>query len=195
VTGGDPLTLSDGTLDRILSRVAAIPTVDSIRIGSRIPVTMPMRVTDALAGLIGSLREPGRREVCVVTHVEHVYEITPALVRAVERLRRCGVTMLNQHVFTSFVSRRFEASKLRMMLWRAGIAPYYLFAPKGKEETRPYRVPLARILQEQKEEARLLPGSRRTDEAVYNVPGLGKNHLRAYQHRDLLTILPDGARV
>jgi len=56
-------------------------------------------------------------------------------------------------------------------------------------------VPLARLLQEQKEEARLLPGLRRTDEVVYNVPGLGKNHLRAFQHRDLVSILPDGARV
>ena len=44
-------------------------------------------------------------------------------------------------------------------------------------------------------EARLLPGSRRTDEPVYNVPGLGKNHLRAFQHRDLISVLPNGARV
>jgi lysine 2,3-aminomutase len=50
-------------------------------------------------------------------------------------------------------------------------------------------------LQEQKEEARLLPGLTRTDEAVYNVPGLGKNYLRARQHRDLISILPNGARV
>ena len=40
-----------------------------------------------------------------------------------------------------------------------------------------------------------MPGSRRTDEAVYNVPGLGKNYLRARQHRNLLSVLPDGARV
>lgn len=50
-------------------------------------------------------------------------------------------------------------------------------------------------MQEQQEEARLLPGLCRTDEAVYNVPGLGKNHLRALQHRDLISILPDGRRV
>jgi lysine 2,3-aminomutase len=195
LTGGDPLTLTDSVLERILSRVAAIPTIDAIRIGSRIPVTMPMRVTEDLATLIASYREPGRREVCVVTHVEQVYEITPELVRAVDRLRRRGVTVFNQHVFTFYVSRRFEAAKLRMLLWRSGIEPYYQFVPKGKQETRPYRVPLARILQEQKEEARLLPGIRRTDEAVYNVPGLGKNYLRASQHRDLLAVLPDGARV
>jgi len=51
------------------------------------------------------------------------------------------------------------------------------------------------LLQEQKEEARLLPGSVRTDEIVFNVPRLGKNYLRAVQHHDIISILPDGRRV
>jgi lysine 2,3-aminomutase len=103
--------------------------------------------------------------------------------------------VFNQLVCSLFVSRPFEASKLRMILRRIGIDPYYTFTPKGKEETNAYPVPLARLLQEQREEARLMPGSRRTDEAVYNVPGLGKNYLRAFQHGDLLAIIPDGARI
>lgn len=195
ITGGDPLTLSDARLRRLLQRVAAIPTVDLIRVGTRVPVTMPMRVTAALARLLGSFREPGRREVALVTHVEHPYEITPELVTAVGRLRDRGVAVYNQLVYTFFVSRRFEAARLRLLLRRIGIDPYYTFIPKGKEETRSYRVPLARLLQEAKEEARMLPGLRRTDEPVYNVPRLGKNHLRAFQHRDLVSVLPDGARV
>jgi lysine 2,3-aminomutase len=56
-------------------------------------------------------------------------------------------------------------------------------------------VPIARLLQERKEEARLMPGMDRTDEPVFNVPRLGKNHLRAGQDRQILTILPDGRRV
>jgi lysine 2,3-aminomutase len=195
VTGGDPLGLPDDKLLPILERLAAIPHVDLIRIGTRTPVTMPMRVTPALALALGNLRVPGRRELQVVTHVEHPYELTDDLVVAVDRLRRAGVSVYNQLVYSFYVSRRFEAAKLRMLLKRVGIDPYYTFAPKGKTETRAYRVPIARILQEQKEEARLLPGSRRTDEAVYNVPGLGKNHLRAFQHRDLISVLPDGSRV
>jgi lysine 2,3-aminomutase len=195
VTGGDPLGLPDGPLMEILGKVAAIPHVDLIRIGTRTPVTLPMRITEALAAGLGSLREPGRREVCVVTHVQHPYEVTPRMVRAVDRLRRQGIPVFNQMVFTLFVSRRFEASALRMLLRRIGIEPYYTFLPKGKEELADYRVPIARLMQEQAEEARLLPGSRRTDEAVYNVPSLGKNYLRAMQHRDLLSILPDGSRV
>ena len=66
---------------------------------------------------------------------------------------------------------------------------------KGKEETDDYRIPIARLLQEQHEEARLLPGSVRTDEIVFNIPGLGKNCLRARQHHDVISILPDGRRV
>ncbi len=195
VTGGDPLGLSDDELLGVLEKLAAIPHVEVIRIGTRTPATMPMRMTPELAKRLGNLREPGRRELCVVTHIEHPYEITPDLVVAVDRLKRQGLSVFNQLVYSFFVSRRFETAKLRMLLRRAGIEPYYTFMTKGKQETNAYRVPLARLLQEQKEEARLLPGSRRTDEAVYNVPGLGKNYLRAFQHRDLLAVMPDGARV
>ena len=195
ITGGDPLTLDEGMLKKILDMVASNSRLDVIRIGSRTPVTVPMRITPELAELLGSYREPGRREICLVTHVEHPYEITPEMVTAVDRLKRQGINVFNQQVYTFFTSRRFETARLRMLLRRIGIDPYYTFVAKGKEETNAYRVPLARMLQEQKEEARLLPGIRRTDEVVYNVPRLGKNHARAYQHRDLIGLLPDGSRV
>jgi lysine 2,3-aminomutase len=195
VTGGDPFAMSDESIRSILGRIARIPSVNLIRVGTRIPVTMPMRITDALSDILGELRRPGALDVCVITHVEHPYEITPEFVEGVNRLRMRGMSVYNQLVYTFFVSRRFEAARLRMLLRSCGVDPYYTFAPKGKEETHAYRVPLARLLQEQKEEARLLPGTRRTDEVVYNVPGLGKNYLRAIQHRDLISVLPDGARV
>ncbi len=195
VTGGDPLGLEDNVLIGILNRLAEIPHIDLIRIGTRTLVTLPMRITPELARNLGKLRLPGSREICIVTHVEHPYEITPDLVTAVNRLKRQGISVYNQLVYTFFVSRRFEAAKLRLLLRRAGIDPYYTFMTKGKEETGAYRVPLARLLQEHKEEARLLPGLCRTDEPVYNVPGLGKNYLRAFQHRDLLAVLPGGSRV
>ena len=84
---------------------------------------------------------------------------------------------------------------MRNKLRAIGVSPYYTFNTKGKEETDDFRVPIARLLQEQKEDARLLPGSVRTDETVFNVPGLGKNYLRADQHHDVISILPDGRRV
>ncbi len=195
VTGGDPMALGDRKLMSILRRIARISHVDNIRIGTRMPVTVPMRITPGLARMLGSLREPGHRDICVVTHVQHPYEITPDTVRAVDLLRRAGIGVYNQQVYTFHVSRRFESVKLRMVLRRVGIDPYYTFMPKGKSETADYHVPLARILQESKEEVRLLPGILRTDEPVYNVPRLGKNHIRARQHRNLVSIMPDGSRM
>ncbi|UCF95519.1 MAG: KamA family radical SAM protein [Desulfobacterales bacterium] len=195
ITGGDPLAMADEDVDRILQGVARIPTVERIRIGTRILVTMPMRITDQLADILVKYRAPGQRQVAVVTHVQHPYEIGPDTVEAVNKLRARGISIYNQLVYTFFVSRRFEAAHLRKLLALIGVDPYYTFNTKGKGETVEYRVPIARLLQEQKEEARLLPGLARTDEAVYNVPGLGKNYLRARQHRDLISILPDGSRL
>ena len=76
VTGGDPLAMGDGPLERILRQVAEIPHVEMIRIGTRTPVTLPMRITPELSRIIASFREPGVRDVCLVTHVEHVSEVT-----------------------------------------------------------------------------------------------------------------------
>jgi lysine 2,3-aminomutase len=195
VTGGDPAALGDEKLFSILGQVADIPHILRIRLGTRTPVTVPMRITDQFVERLASLRIPMRREISVVTHVEHPYEITPEMFCAVEKLRAAKINVYNQNVFTFYVSRRFEAALLRGLLKRIGIEPYYTFNTKGKEETTNYRVPIARLMQEQKEEARMLPGLSRTDEPVYNVPGLGKNYLRALQHREVISLLPDGSRV
>ncbi len=195
ITGGDPLAMDDESFERIVGMVAAIPTVERIRIGTRTLVTMPMRITDRLAAFLGSLRLPGQREVAVVTHIEHTYELTPEVVVAVDRLKRQGIGVYNQLVYTFFVSRRFEAAFLRRRLRQVGIDPYYSFNTKGKEETAGYRVPIARLLQEQTEEARLSPGIERTDEAVFNVPGQGKGYIRSTRQRQLIGLAADGSRI
>lgn len=195
ITGGDPLLLSDEKIDEILARLAQIEHVVRIRIGTRTLVTLPQRITDSLVRIITRYHEPGRREMMIVTHFEHTTEITPEAMQAVQRFRLFGVSVYNQLVFTYFNSRRFETAALRQKLRLIGVTPYYTFNTKGKEETDNYRVPLARLLQEQQEEARLFPGTVRTDEIVFNVPRLGKNYLRAGQNRDIISILPDGRRV
>jgi lysine 2,3-aminomutase len=195
VTGGDPMLLEDHQLERLLEMLTAIPSIRRIRIGTRTPVTLPMRFTDELVEMLARFREPVTREIAVVTHVQYPYEINAEMAAAVEKLRLHGLSVYNQQVYTFYVSRRFETALLRRLLRRIGIDPYYTFLPKGKAETDDYRVPLSRLVQEEAEEARLMPGLTRTDEAVYNVPRLGKNYLRASQHRDLLTILPDGTRL
>jgi len=195
LTGGDPLILEDEVLEHLLRRLAGMAHVRNIRIGTRVPVTMPMRITHEFADRLGAYILPGRGNLEVVTHVESAYEVTPELATAVDRLRRCGVSVYNQQVFTVETSRRFQTVATRIALKRVGIDPYYTFYAKGKEEHRDMLVPIARLLQERKEEARLLPGMFRTDEAVFNVPGLGKSHLRANQDRELIAVRPDGCRV
>lgn len=195
ITGGDPLLLSNKKIERLLYDVSKIKHVERIRIGTRIPVTLPQRITDALVRSINRFHIPGKQEILIVTHFEHPYEITPHSMEAVQKFRRYGMGVYNQLVYTFFNSRKFEAAILRHKLRLIGVSPYYTFNTKGKQETDEYRVPIARLLQEQQEEARVMPGTVRTDEIVFNVPKLGKNYLRASQHHDIISILPDGRRV
>ena len=195
ITGGDPFLLSNSKIEYMLRKLSRIEHVERIRIGTRTPVTLPQRITDSLIRVISRFHAPGKREILIVTHFEHSYEITPQSMNAVQKFLRNGIKVYNQLVYTCYNSRKFEAAALRLKLCLIGVTPYYTFNTKGKEETDDYRVPIPRLLQEQQEEARLLPGSARTDEIVFNVPGLGKNYLRAIQNRDVISLLPDGRRV
>ncbi|MCK5344800.1 MAG: KamA family radical SAM protein, partial [Candidatus Heimdallarchaeota archaeon] len=137
----------------------------------------------------------GKRYLSMVIHVEHPYEITYHMAEAIKKVKQSELDVYNQQVFTFYNSKRFETVVLRIKLKEIGIDPYYTFNMKGKDEIEDYAVPMARVLQERKEEARLIPGIFRGDEPVFNVPFLGKNHLRAWQDHELISILPDGRRV
>ncbi len=195
ITGGDPLILSDQKIEELLRELSEINHIERIRIGTRTPVTLPQRITDSMMRRINRFQNPGRRELMIVTHFENPYEITPQAMKSIQRFQRYGMKVYNQLVYTFYNSRKFEAAFLRHKLNLIGVTPYYTFNTKGKEETDDYRVPIARLLQEQHEEARLMPGTVRTDEIVFNVPRLGKNYLRAFQHHDIISILPDGRRM
>lgn len=195
VTGGDPLTLDDQQLEWVLEQLSNFDHVERIRIGTRTLVTLPSRFTSSLLNVFCKYHQWGRREVAIVTHFEHPVEITPEVISAVKLIKGHGINIYNQTVFTYYNSRRYEYCYLRKILKMSGIDPYYSFNTKGKEETVDFRVPIARIEQERKEEARLLPGLVRTDEPVFNVPRLGKSHLRAWQEHEPIMVLPDGKRV
>ena len=195
ITGGDPFALSDNLIKYIMDRLSQMEHVINIRWGTRTPVTIPMKITDKLAKLIGSYIEPGKRNVCIVTHIESSSEVTPELAEAVMKFRKQGIYVYNQLVYTLETSRRFQNVAARIAMKKAGVDPYYTFYPKGKEEHKDYLVPVARLWQERKEEARLIPGIFRTDEPVFNVPRLGKNHVRAGQDRELIGINKEGRRI
>ncbi len=195
VTGGDPLTLNDSYLDWLLGKISDIGHIERIRIGTRTLVTLPFRFTDRLLDVFSKYHRLGEQELCVMTHFQHPTEITPDVLEVVSNIKKQGINIYNQQVFTYYNSKKFESCLLRKTMKKSGIDPYYTFNTKGKDETIDYRVPISRIEQERKEEARLLPGLERTDEPVFNVPRLGKSHLRAWQDHEVIMILPNGSRV
>jgi lysine 2,3-aminomutase len=195
VTGGDPLTMGNTRIGNIVDRLAEIDHVERIRIASRTLVTMPHRIDEGLLKILQAYHVPGKLEIAFMTHVEHSTELTPAVIEAATKIKKCGISIYNQQVFTYYNSRKFETAFLRRNLRLCGIDPYYTFNTKGKEETSDFRVPIARLSQERKEEARLQPGLVRTDEPVFHVPRIGKSHLRSWQDHEPIMILADGRRV
>jgi lysine 2,3-aminomutase len=195
ITGGDPLTLPNSKIEQIVKRLSAIDHIERIRIATRTIVTAPFRIDDGFVNILKNYHKPGIRDIVIMTHVEHSTELTGDVVVAVQKIRNCGISVYNQQVFTYYNSKKFESSFLRKNLKLCGIDPYYTFNTKGKNETADFRVPIARLMQEVKEEARLLPGLVRTDEPVFNIPLYGKSHLRSGLDREPIMILADGRRV
>ena len=123
LSGGDPLLLSDGILDRLLRTLRAIPHVEVLRIGSRAPVTLPMRVT---AELVATLKR--YRPLWFNTQFNHAREITPESERACERLLMAGIPVSSQSVLLKGINDDYESMReLLIGLERISVRPYYLF--------------------------------------------------------------------
>ncbi len=123
VSGGDPLLLSDERLAWLLGALRAIPSVEIIRIGTRVPCTLPMRVTTRLAALLKRFHP-----LYVNTHFNHPAELTAEAARACSRLADAGIPLGCQTVLlrgvndAPLVIRRLMHGLLRMR-----VKPYYLF--------------------------------------------------------------------
>jgi lysine 2,3-aminomutase len=124
VSGGDPLTLPVGKLRFYMESLKAIPHVDVVRIGTRVPVTLPQRLYDPeLIDLLASAEK-----VYIQTHFNHPREITPEAVRVCKSLLRAGMPVNNHSVLLKGVNDDVGTmrSLLRGLL-RAKVRPYYLF--------------------------------------------------------------------
>lgn len=123
LSGGDPLTLSDAILDRILTDLRAIEHIEIIRIGSRMPVVNPMRVTDDLVRLLKKAKP-----VFLMTHFNHPRELTSEAAAAVEKFVDKGIPVFNQMVLLNGVNNSaaiVQALSRRLLFLRA--KPYYMF--------------------------------------------------------------------
>lgn len=123
LTGGDPLTLSDDQLADLTARLAAIRHLRMLRVHTRVPVSLPTRVT---SGLVDALRS--RLMTCVVTHFNHPREIGADTIAACRRLREAGFMLLNQTVLLAGVNDDVEvmAELLEAVVYELGAKPYYL---------------------------------------------------------------------
>ena len=123
ISGGDPLTLSTDRLEEIIAAVRAIPHVEIIRIGTRVPVVLPMRVDDELCAMLRRYHP-----LYINTHFNHPKELTPLARAACERLADAGIPLGNQTVLLRGVNSSVRVMRrLFTELLKVRVRPYYLF--------------------------------------------------------------------
>ena len=123
ISGGDPLVMSTDRLERIIAGIRAIPHVDIIRIGTRVPVVMPMRVTGELLDMLKKYHP-----IWINTHFNHPNEITPESVRACTAIADAGIPLGNQTVLLKGINDNYETMKeLMIRLVHMRVRPYYLY--------------------------------------------------------------------
>jgi lysine 2,3-aminomutase len=140
ISGGDPFLLSEERLEELLAPLHEIPHVEMVRIGTRVPVCLPMRVTDSLARLLRRYAP-----VYVVTHFNHPKEVTPEAREACERLVDHGVPVENQAVLMRQLNSDARIIKeLSHSLLRIRVRPYYLHQMDVAQGCEHLRTPLSK---------------------------------------------------
>lgn len=173
ITGGDALMSSDKSLKRILDAVyemarrkrernKELPEGEKmaemlrVRLGTRLPVYLPQRITPQLAEMLAEFKkrasEVGIKQFVIQTHFESAMEITPEALDCIVKMRNAGWTVTNQQVFTAAASRRGHTAKLRKVLNDIGVLTYYTFSVKGYMENSHNFATNARSIQERMEE-------------------------------------------
>jgi lysine 2,3-aminomutase len=123
LSGGDPLVLAPKVLEEILSRLREIPHIEILRIGTRVPVFLPMRVTDELTDMLQKYHP-----LWMNIHVNHPNEISLELAQACDRLTRAGIPLGNQSVLLAGVNDNVHIQRqLVQELVRIRVRPYYLY--------------------------------------------------------------------
>jgi len=122
ISGGDPLLMSDEPLDNLLGRLRAIPHIEFVRIGSRVPSFLPQRITPELVAVLRKHR------VWLSVHFCHVRELTPEVAQACDRLADGGIPLGSQTVLLKGVNDSEQALKdLFHGLLKLRVRPYYLY--------------------------------------------------------------------
>jgi lysine 2,3-aminomutase len=140
LSGGDPLILGDEVLDHLLKAFRSVPHVEVLRIGSRTPVVLPMRITASLCRVLKR-----HRPLWFMTQFNHPRELTPESAGACERILEAGVPVSNQSVLLRGINDSFETMRdLVHGLQRISVRPYYLFQCEPVKGTAHFRVDIPR---------------------------------------------------
>ncbi len=140
LSGGDPLVLAPKILEEILGCLREIPHIEIIRIGTRVPVFLPMRVTQELTDMLQKFHP-----LWMNIHVNHSNEITAELAEACDRLTRAGIPLGNQSVLLAGINDNVHVQRqLVQDLVRIRVRPYYLYQCDLVEGAGHFRTPVAK---------------------------------------------------
>jgi lysine 2,3-aminomutase len=143
LTGGDPLVFSDEKLEWLIAGLREIPHVEIVRLGTRLPVTLPFRVTDELCRMLSRYHP-----IWLNTHFNHPRELTPEAAEACDRLTRAGIPVGNQSVLLRGINDDVDTMRaLCEGLVRMRVRPYYCYQAQLLEGTAQFRVPIERGLE------------------------------------------------
>jgi lysine 2,3-aminomutase len=140
ISGGDPLTMSTEHLEIVLARLRQVPSVQIIRIGTRVPVVLPQRVTDELCQMLRRYHP-----VWINTHFNHPQELTAESAEACRRLADAGIPLGNQSVLLRGVNDRPQIiEELCRGLVCIRVRPYYMYQCDLVRGVEHFRTPLSR---------------------------------------------------
>jgi len=147
LSGGDPLTLSDSRLEQVLGDLRRIDHIEVIRVGSRMPVVCPMRITSKLVGILRKAAP-----VFFLSHFNHPRELTAEAANALELLVDNGIPVMNQMVLLNGVNNHpaiVQALSRRLLYLR--VKPYYMFQCDPSEGTSHLQTSVDQSLEIQRE--------------------------------------------
>ncbi len=123
ISGGDPLTMNDSMIEYLLNRLRAIPHVEIIRIGTKVPSVLPQRITHSLVSVLRKYHP-----LWINIHFTHPDEITPETMKACNRLANAGIPLGSQTVLLKGINDNVETlKKLYHLLLQCRVRPYYLY--------------------------------------------------------------------
>ncbi|MEZ5738141.1 MAG: KamA family radical SAM protein [Burkholderiaceae bacterium] len=143
ISGGDPLTLSDDRLADLLGRLRAIPHIEFIRLGSKVPVVLPQRITPALVAMLRRFHP-----LWMSIHFTHPTELTPEVAQAMARLADAGIPLGSQTVLLKGINDDLAVMKPLMHgLLKLRVKPYYLYQCDPITGSAHFRTPVAKGLE------------------------------------------------